>query len=187
MINDMIEFFSAAPFFELILILIAKVVEVTIGTIRMIMIAKGYRKEGTLLAVFEILLWVFIASRVIEGIRLAPIKGVVYALGFALGVYIGSLIEQKLAVGKISIQVITEPTRAIDIMIHLRENGHGVTSMKAQGKDKKRTVLLIFSNRKNSEEIKHIIKKSDPKALLVANEVSLVDGGYVRPWRRIIK
>jgi uncharacterized protein YebE (UPF0316 family) len=182
-----VEFFTAVSFWELLLIFVAKIVEVTIGTMRIILISKGYRKQGTALAVVEILLWVFIASSVIQGVTEAPIKGLIYSIGFALGVYVGSFIENRVAVGKVLIQVISDKTGADIIMRVLRANGHGVTSMDAHGKDSERTALMIFANRKNKLVIMDLIKETDPKALVVANEVSIVQGGYVSPWRKLAK
>lgn len=181
------EFFTAVPFLELLLIFVAKVIEVTIGTMRIILISKGYRKQGTFLAIFEILLWVFIASAVIQGINETPIKGVIYSVGFALGVYVGSLIEARLAVGRILIQVISDKADADMIVRILRVNGHGATTLDAQGKDSEKTVLMIFAKRKNKDTILDLIKEADKNALIVANEVSIVSGGYVSPWRKLAK
>ena len=111
---------------------------------RVILITKGYRKPGTILAIFEILLWVFIASRVIMGIVDYPMKGLVYSLGFAFGVYIGSLLETRLAVGKILIYVILDKNSGITVTEVLRASGHGVTTLDAHGKDSDRSVLMIF-------------------------------------------
>ena len=182
-----VDFLTSVPLWELALIFFSKIIEVSIGTMRIILISKGYRKPGTILAIFEILLWVFIASRVIMGITETPMKGVIYSLGFAIGVYIGSLLETSLAVGKILIHVILSKESGIEIMQVLRASGHGVTSMDAHGKDDDRTVLMIFANRKNKQTIINIVEQMNPKALIVSNEVSIVQGGYVSPWRKIAK
>lgn len=165
----------------------AKIVEVAIGTMRVILITKGYRKPGTILAVFEILLWVFIASRVIMGIVDYPMKGLVYSIGFAVGVYIGSVLETRLAVGKILIYVIVDKSSGLVVTEALRAAGHGVTTLDAYGKDSERTVLMIFANRKNKANIIEVVEALNEKSLIVSNEVSLLQGGYVSPWRRIAK
>lgn len=187
MLNDIGNFLTSVPLWELALIFFAKIVEVTIGTMRIILIGKGFRKPGTILAIFEIFLWVFIASRVIMGISETPMKGIIYSFGFAAGVYIGSLLENRVAVGKVLIHVIVEPADGIEIMHMLRNAGHGVTSVDAHGKDSERMILMIFANRKNKGIITGLIESMNPKALIVANEVSIVHGGYVSPWRRIAK
>ncbi|MCR3906373.1 MAG: DUF5698 domain-containing protein [Tenericutes bacterium] len=180
-------FLTAVPLWELALILFSKIIEVTISTMRIILISKGYRKPGTILSFFEIILWVFIASRVIMGIAEFPMKGIVYSIGFAVGVYIGSLLENRLAMGKILIHVISDNDAANMIMKVLRDSGHGVTSVDAHGKDSERTVLMVFANRKNKQCIIDLIEKTSDKAFIVANEVNIVHGGYVSPWRRIAK
>ena len=185
--NAIWEFLTSVPLWELSLIFFAKIIEVTIGTMRIILIGKGYRKPGSILAVFEVLMWVFMASRVIMGIADYPLKGIIYALGFAAGVFVGSLLENRVAVGKILIHVIVDNDSAKEITTVLRNAGHGVTNLDGHGKDSDRTVMMIFANRKNKNHIIETIEKMNTKALIVSNEVSIVQGGYVSPWRRIAK
>ena len=180
-------FLTSVPLWELALIFFSKIIEVAIGTMRIILISKGYKKPGSILAFFEVLLWIFVASTVIMGMTDAPLKGIIYALGFAIGVYIGSIIENKVAVGKILIHVISSKESSIDIISVLRQSGHGVTSLDAHGKDSDRVVLMIFANRKNKQTIIDLIESINSKAVIVANEVSIVSGGYVSPWRKIAK
>ncbi|HAX02601.1 MAG TPA: hypothetical protein DEA30_01635 [Acholeplasmataceae bacterium] len=187
MFDQLIAFLTSVPLWELIMIFSAKIIEVTIGTMRVILITKGYRKPGTVLAIFEILLWVFIASRVIMGIVDYPLKGLVYSLGFAFGVYIGSLLETRLAVGKILIYVIVDYASGKTMAEALRAAGNGVTTLDAHGKDSDRMVLMIFANRKNKATIIEVVEALNEKALIVSNEVSILQGGYVSPWRRIAK
>ena len=68
MIESIVNALVSVSLLELLLILLAKTIEVTIMTLRVILIAKGYRKEGTALSFLEILLWTFVASRVIMGL-----------------------------------------------------------------------------------------------------------------------
>ncbi|MBU1094628.1 MAG: DUF2179 domain-containing protein [Firmicutes bacterium] len=180
-------FLTSVPLWQLALILFSKIIEVSIGTMRIILISKGYKKPGSILGFFEVLLWIFVASTVIDGIMEMPLKGIIYALGFAIGVYIGSMLENRLAVGKILIHVITNKKMSEEIMKVLRESGHGVTSLDAHGKDEDRIVLMIFTNRKNKENIIKLIEATSEKAVIVANEVSILQGGFVSPWRRIAK
>lgn len=181
------EILTAVPLWEILLIFFAKVIEVAIGTLRIIYINKGYRTLGSVLALVEILLWVFIASRVIVGVSEAPMKGIIYSLGFAAGVYAGSILENYLAVGKIFIQAIIMREEASKVTKALREAGYGVTALAAQGKFRSRKVLMIFSNRKNKDDIIQLISDMDDDALIVANEVSMIKGGYVNSFRRIAK
>ncbi|MDO9629018.1 MAG: DUF5698 domain-containing protein [Acholeplasmataceae bacterium] len=187
MLESIWNFLTSVPLWELALIFFSKIIEVAIGTMRIILISKGYKKPGSILAFFEVLLWIFVASTVIMGMTNAPLKGIIYALGFAIGVYIGSIIENKVAVGKILIHVITSKESSVDIISVLRQSGHGVTSLDAHGKDSDRVVLMIFANRKNKQSIITLIESINSKAVIVANEVSIVSGGYVSPWRKLAK
>ncbi|XMB72179.1 DUF5698 domain-containing protein [Mycoplasmatota bacterium WC30] len=181
------DFFATVALWEVLLIFFAKVIEVAISTLRIIYINKGFRTLGTILSLVEILLWVFIASRVIIGVAETPMKGLIYSLGFAAGVYVGSILENYLAVGKIYIQAIIMREEASKVIKELRDAGYGVTVMAAQGKLRSRKVLMIFASRKNKEKIIALINKLDDDALIVANEVSLVKGGYANSFRKIAK
>lgn len=185
--NDIQNLLTVTPFYELLFIFLAKIVEVSIGTMRIILISKGYRKIGTSLAIVEIFLWVFIASSVINGITESPMKGVAYSFGFAAGVYAGSLIEQKLAFGKVMIQAITTKVLSIDMAKHLREAGFGVTTLDAMGKDDEKAVLMIYANRRDAQKAICKIKDIHPKAMIVSNEISNVSGGYINPMKKLLK
>lgn len=187
MFLTIIDFLTSVPLWEVLLILFAKIIEVTLSTLRMIYINKGYRTIGTVLALAEILLWVFIASRVIVGVAEAPMKGILYSIGFATGVYIGSIIENKLAVGKIYVQAVIMREEAHKVVKAIRDAGYGVTVMSAQGKIRSRKVLMIFTSRKNKDTLVELINSLDDDALIVVNEVSLIQGGYSNSFRRIAK
>lgn len=180
-------FLATVPFWEMILILGVKIIEVSISTLRIIFIGKGLRKPGTALALIEILLWVFMASSVITGIAETPLKGIYYSIGFAAGVYLGSIIENRIGLGKVMIQAIIMKEEAKNVSNALRDSGYAVTSINAYGKYKEREVLMVFANRKNKHNIIDIINEIDDDALVVTNEVSMVSGGFVSPWRRLIK
>lgn len=181
------EILTITSVWELLLIFSAKIVEVTIGTLRSILIVKGYRTQAVLLALIEITLWVSIASRVITGLSESPMKGIAYALGFAAGVFFGSLVEQKLAFGKMLIQTITSNPHAIEISQTLRDLGCGVTSMEARGKDEAKTILMVYTNRRGSEKIMDAILSVDPTAMIVRNDVSTMVGGYINSGKSILK
>jgi uncharacterized protein YebE (UPF0316 family) len=187
----MIEFLKKimgdAHVLELLIILVSKAIEVSIGTLRHILVNKGYRKQGATLAFFEIILWVFIASRVITGITDAPIKGIIYSLGYALGVFFGSKLENKLAFGKVLIQINTSLDYADLISEVLRDNGLGVTTVDAKGKVSPRVVIMVYANRKGKEAIIKTVNEIDKDAMITVNDVSSLSGGYVSSWKRVGK
>jgi uncharacterized protein YebE (UPF0316 family) len=172
---------------ELLLILSSRVIEVSMGTLRVILINKGYRKQGVILALIEVTLWVLVASRVIVGINEQPFKAVVYCIGYSAGVYVGSLLECRLAFGRVLIQIITTIDKAAILADDLRSKGYGVTTVDAQGKDDDKKLLMIYANRKGQENIIAEIKNIDDHALIVSNEVGTMQGGYIRAYKRFVK
>ena len=187
MTEKIIEILTAVSPFELAFILFAKSIEVTIATLRSILINKGYRKQGTLLSFIEVLLWVFVASRVITDLSSAPIKAIMYSIGFSVGVYLGSRIEGMIAMGRILIQIIISKENAGQVIDNMREKGYAVTTMEAQGRDSEKTVLMIFANRKGKEEIITEIHKIDSTAMIITNDVSTLHGGTIATSRKLFK
>ncbi len=172
---------------EIFIIVFFKIIEVAIGTVRSILVVKGYRKFASMLAIVEILLWVFIASRVITGLAQDPLKGLAYSFGFAAGVYIGSLIEQKLAFGMLTVQIIAGIDTYQGIANSLRLSGYGVTEIDAVGKDEKRKILMIFANRLGSEKIIDQVRAVDQEAVVVLSDIISVKGGFLKPRRQVRK
>lgn len=164
----------------ILIIVIAKIVEVSLQTLRQILVVKGYRKISVLFALVEIFLWIAIASRVLTTLEDNLWNGVAYGVGFAAGVYIGSILEEKLAFGLLLVQTITSDTKAIEIADALREKGFGVTTIDAKGIVEKRKILMIYANRRGSGEIIKLILDIDPTAMTVTNDVAKLSGGFVQ-------
>jgi len=186
MSDYLISFFTAASVLELLLILVSKTIQVTCSTLRLILISKGYRREGTILSFLEVLLWTFVASRVIMGFVEAPIKGIVYSIGFSIGVYLGSMIENRIAMGRVLIQAIVSKENAVSLISGLREKGYAVTTMDAQGRDSEKQVLMIFANRKGKEEIIADILDFDKTTMIITNDVATLHGGTIAAVRKIL-
>jgi uncharacterized protein YebE (UPF0316 family) len=179
--DQFIHFFTVVPAWELLIIFSSKTIEVTIATLRVILINKGYRTFGTILSFFEIALWVIMASNVLVGLTETPIKGIVYGLGFATGVFLGSCIEGKIALGKVLIETIVSKENSDAMTAELRSKGYAVTTVEARGRDSEKTVLKIFANRKGKDEIIKIIHEKDGSAMIIANDISTLQGGYISP------
>jgi uncharacterized protein YebE (UPF0316 family) len=172
---------------ELLIIFVCRIVEVSIGTVRIIMVNKGYRTQAAILAFFEVLLWVFVASRVISGLAEQPLKGIMYSIGFACGVFVGSKLENRLAMGKVLIQAITDIGSGKDVAAKLRDLGYGVTSLVGEGKDAQKNVLLIYANRKGKDLVQNKIYELDPHAVVVSQDLTSIRGGYINALRNFVK
>src|SRR5690554_6148613 len=122
-------------FFEYILlpflIFFARILDVTIGTIRIVMVSKGQKLWAPILGFFEILIWLLAISRIFENLD-NWVNYVAYAGGFSVGNYIGLIIEERLAMGIVKIQIITRKSAA-ELIVNLKNAGYGITYHDAKG------------------------------------------------------
>jgi len=159
-------------------ILIVKVIEVSLGTLRIVLITRGVRKIGALLGFFEVLIWITLVSTVLDNVADDPIKVVIYALGFALGNYIGSLIEQKLAIGTVRIEAIVTDIHGAEMAQEIRNRGYAVTIIDAKGMSSNRSVLIMHIKRKDYNDVVEIIRELQENVVITINDIKPVYGGY---------
>jgi uncharacterized protein YebE (UPF0316 family) len=155
-----------------LLIVLARIVDVSIGTIKIIYITRGNRTITPFLGFFEVLIWLLAVTRIFENLD-NWICYFAYSFGFALGSYIGIKIEEKLAIGVQIIRVITRRD-ATDLIHVLREMGFMVTSHMAEGSTGEVGILYSIVNRKNIGPIVEIIKKHNPKAFYTIEDIRYV-------------
>ncbi len=164
-----------------ITIFVAKIIEVSISTIRLVLINKGERVRGALLAFIEIMIWLMIVSSVLTNITEDPLKLFVYAVAFSLGNFIGVTIESKIAVGLASIQVVVFEENGKVMADVLREQGFGVTIIDGKGKnDSLKNLLFIQLKRKKIPEAVKLIKQTNPNAFITVNDIKSIMGGYIK-------
>ena len=164
-----------------IIIFIAKIIEVSVSTIRLVLINKGERVKGALLGFVEIMIWLIVVSSVLNNITEDPIKVLVYAVAFSLGNFIGVTIESKIAVGISSIQVVVNVVEGEVLADILRNQGFGVTIIDGRGKnDSKKNLLFIQLKRKKIPEAVRLIKQTNPNAYITVNDIKSMMGGYIK-------
>lgn len=164
-----------------IIIFCAKIIEVSISTIRLVFISKGERVKGAILGFVEIMIWLIVVSSVLNNITEDPIKMLTYAAAFALGNYIGVTIESKIAVGLASIQVVVNEKDGEVLADILREQGYGVTIIEGKGKNESiKKLLFIQLKRKKIPEAVKLIKLHNPEAYITVNDIKSMLGGYIK-------
>ena len=114
-----------------LLIALARIIDVSIGTIRIVLLAKGNRTIAPILGFFEVIIWLLSISQIMQNLD-NIVSYIAYGAGFAAGNWIGLIIEDKLALGDLQIRVITKKT-ATELIQYLKKEGYGITSLKAQG------------------------------------------------------
>lgn len=159
-------------------IILAKIVEVSMATVRMVLITKGERKIGAIIAFFEVSLWVILVSTVLDNIMGDPFKIVAYALGFSVGNYLGSWIEEKIGIGLAEMQVILMEEHSVKVVTALRDKGYAVTVMKGEGKKHPRSILLMYVQRNKIRECANLIRNIEENAVITVSDKKSVYGGY---------
>jgi uncharacterized protein YebE (UPF0316 family) len=155
-----------------LLIILARIVDVSIGTIRIIMISRGNKTIAPVLAFFEVLVWILAVTRIFQNLD-NWVCYFAYAFGYATGSYIGIKIEEKLAIGVQIIRVITRKD-ASELISVLRLKGFGVTSLEAEGSQGRVGVIYSIVNRRNISEIVQIIKEYNPNAFYTVEDIRFV-------------
>ncbi len=161
-----------------IIILFAKVIEVSLSTVKTVFISKGMKGYSSLIAFIEVLIWLKVVSVVLVDISENPANMIAYAIGFAIGNYIGIWLESKLAIGLITIQVIVDESVGQELADYLRSNNVAVTVMHGEGRDTKRSILILHLKRKIKDKVIAGIEQKVEKALITASDVKVIHGGY---------
>ncbi|MGD9558378.1 MAG: DUF2179 domain-containing protein [Mangrovibacterium sp.] len=162
-----------------LLIIIARISDVTFGTLRIVMVSKGQKLIAPVLGFFEVVIWLITMSKVIQNID-NWLAYVAYGLGFALGNYIGLLVEERLAVGVVRLQIITR-TNADELVVRLRGSGYGITYHEASGSEGKVAVIYSVVKRTNINSVIELIGKYNPQAFYTISDVRFVSKDVYSP------
>ncbi|MFH1212469.1 MAG: DUF5698 domain-containing protein, partial [Candidatus Neomarinimicrobiota bacterium] len=145
-----ISFFDSAIYQWVViplLIFLARITDVSIGTVRIIQVSKGNKLLASFLGFFEVSIWLLAISQVMRQGLNNPVSFFAYGLGFASGNYIGITIEDKLALGLQAIRMISADT--VDILtMTLRDAGFGATVIEANGAKGLVHIIYVIVQRK---------------------------------------
>lgn len=170
------------------LIFLARISDVTIGTIRIVMVAKGQKMIAPILGFFEVLIWLLAISKIIQNLD-NWVCYVAYGAGFATGNYIGMIIEEKLAVGIVQLQIITR-TEAHKLIEKLKLDGYGITHQEAHGAIEDVSIIYSIVKRTDLPRVVEIIRNYNPNAFYSIADVKFVNRGVFSPvapmqyWRK---
>lgn len=157
------------------LIFVARIIDVSIGTIRIVMISKGQKFWAPFLGFFEVLVWLLAISRIFANLD-NWVCYVAYAAGYSAGTYIGLRIEEKLALGIVKIQIITQ--KSADLLIEkLKASGHRITSHDAMGGSVDVSIIYSIIKRTDLYKVVEQIKTYNPKAFYSIEDVRFVSHG----------
>ena len=175
-----------------LLIFLARVADVSMGTLRTAWIVQGRRTLAFILGFFEILIWLVAVSRVIDNIDDNWWYAIFYALGFATGNYVGITLERKLAYGEQTIRVFTQMGK--EMAGTFRAAGFGVTIFRGQGRDSEVDMCFIETRRRAIGRLVAQARLIDPHCYYIVDDVQAVSTapsrrlpGQPTGWRAIRK
>ncbi|HOI13940.1 MAG TPA: DUF2179 domain-containing protein [Methanoculleus sp.] len=152
-----------------VFIFLARICDVTIGTMRIIFVSRGMKMIAPVLGFVEVFIWIIAVGQIFQNLT-NPLNYFAYAAGFATGNYIGMLVEERLAMGLALIRIITQRD-ATNLIDYLRAAGYGVTVLDARGKLGPGKVIFSVVKRKNIRDVEDAIHEFNPKAFYSIEDI----------------
>lgn len=168
------------------MIFIARICDVTLGTIRIIFVSKGYRNLAPLVGFFEVLIWVVVISQLL-GKSSSWICYIAYAGGFASGNFVGMIIEERIAIGTLLVRITTQKD-GHQILELLNNMGFGATLSYGEGSTGQVSIVQSIVSRKSIKSIQAALDEYDPRLFYSIEDIRSVAHGIFpaakNPWQR---
>ncbi|MDD1679105.1 MAG: DUF2179 domain-containing protein [Methanomicrobiales archaeon] len=176
---------NAGWLFIPVLIFFATIADVSLGTIRVIFVSRGYKVLSAGIGFTEVLIWLFAIGQIMRNLG-NPTYYLANAAGFALGIFTGMLVEEKLSIGINIVQIVT-PQHHPELLDILKNSRYGVTAIDAQGSKGPVKVILSIVKREDVPHYLDIVNQFQPGAFFSVQNVRLVHEGIfpVRQFRDI--
>ncbi len=163
------------------LIFVLRCLDVSLGTLRLILTVQGRRLLSALIGFFEVSVFITAVATVVQG-PLDPLRVLGYGAGFAAGTYLGMTIDRWIGLGDVIVRVIS--TSCDSMVKGLTASGFGVTFVEAHGgRGTEVGVVFSMSHRRRTQEMLALIRAHDPDAIVTVQEVRQQYHGYFTPKR----
>ena len=159
-----------------LLIFALRVTDVSMGTVRTIMIIRGMRKWATLIGFVEVTIWVVAISQVITNLD-NVLNILAYGGGFAAGTLLGMWIESKMALGHVEVHIISQ-TKGAEIAAKIRKVGYGATTLRAQGLSGPVPLVNTVVSRKQLPAVLGLVNEIDTTSFVTVEDARQVMHGY---------
>ncbi|QOJ18063.1 MAG: DUF2179 domain-containing protein [Phycisphaeraceae bacterium] len=166
---------SAMAWYVPILIFLARICDVSIGTVRSMLVVAGYQIVPAIMGFFEVLIWVLAVGSAIRYLD-NPWALMGYAGGYATGVILGVKCEERLALGYRILRIISID-KNIELATALRTAGYRVTRVEGEGRDGKVEVDFLVVKRRQVSEIRALVRQIAPRAFITVERVDHASGG----------
>ena len=170
---------SLPPIAVCFLVCAAKIVEITIQSLKTCMMVKGQRLKAAGLGLLECAIWGLVVSTIIGTLGDNLFLLAFYCVGYATGLFLGSTIESKIALGTSNLELFANDENTEKIIAYLKENNRGYTVLDGYGSTEKMNMIFIVLPRREAVRVlKDIRRLCANKVFVVASEVSKYAGGY---------
>ena len=170
---------SLHPIVVCLIVCAAKIIEITIQSLKTCMMVKGQRLKAAGLGFVECIIWGLVISTIIGTLGDNLFLLLFYCVGYATGLFLGSTIESKIALGTSNLSLIANDESTKKIIQYLKDNNRGYTVFDGQGStDKMNMIFVVLPRKEAARVLKDIRKACDNKVFVVASEVSKYAGGY---------
>lgn len=182
--------FESNELLTCLMIIFGRIVDVTIGTVRTLFVVQGRRGLASVLGFFEVVIWIFIVARVINGLGDNILYACSYGLGFAMGNFMGVTVEGWLAFGNRALLVFSREGRRMAVI--LREKGYRLTEFMGRGREGPVPMLMVIAKRPETNALVREVQAIDPQSFYILEDIRTVSAAGSRGfeatgWRNIIK
>jgi uncharacterized protein YebE (UPF0316 family) len=170
---------SIHPIAVCLIVCAAKIIEISIQSLKTCMMVKGQRIKAAGLGFLECMIWGLVISTIISTLGDNLFLLLFYCLGYAVGLFLGSTIEGKIALGTSSLELIANNDSTEKITAYLKSNNKGYTVFEGHGSiDKMNMIFIVIPRKEMPRILKDIRNACDNKVFVVASDVSKYAGGY---------
>lgn len=155
-----------------LLIFIARIGDVSINTLRIMFMMNGKKNIVPILGFFEAMIWLLAIGQIFQNVN-NPLSYIAYAGGFAMGTYVGMTLDEKLALGRVLVRVIT-PHPLPELIEFMKEKNYRFTNVGAEGRYGKVNLLFTVMKRDQLQEYISKVKEIDEKAFYTIESVKRV-------------
>ena len=170
---------SMHPIIVCFIVCAAKIIEITIQSLKTCMMVKGQRLKAAGLGLLECTIWGLVISTIIGTLGDNFFLLAFYCVGYAVGLYLGSTLENKIALGTSSLQLIANDQNTAKIIDYLKAHSRGYTVFEGQGsKDKMNMIMIVLPRRDAGIALKEIRALCENNVFVVVDDVNKYAGGY---------
>ncbi len=170
---------SLPPILVCLLVCAAKIVEITIQSLKTCMMVKGQRLKAAGLGFVECTIWGLVISTIIGTLGDNLFLLAFYCAGYATGLFLGSTIETKIALGTSNLEIIASEENTAIILEYLRAQNRGFTVFEGQGStDRMNMIFIVLPRREAGRVLRDLRRKCGKNFFVAASDVSSYAGGY---------